>query len=291
MAVASPTADVVPADRKIYALRDATATVRSLPLIVSSIMSKKLAVETEAIVLDVKVGEGAFFTTLDQARAFANAAIALGERFGRRVRCVLTAMDRPLGRTVGNLLEVEEAIATLRGDGPPDFVALCTEVAAQMVLAAQPASDVDALRRNATEKLKDGGALAVFERWVLAQGGDLSAVVDGRVAYASRQLEVVAKRSGHVSRVHALAVGHLAMELGAGRETKESDVDHTAGIVFDVQVGDRVEAGQRIAVLHTNRDGDAAIWADALRDTVELSAEPVLVAHPVIAVIGGAETN
>ncbi len=286
MAVASPTADVVPADKKIYALRDATATVRSLPLIVSSIMSKKLAVETEAIVLDVKVGEGAFFETLEEARAFAHAAIALGERFSRRVRCVLTAMDRPLGRSVGNLLEVEEAIATLRGEGPADLVEVCTEVAAQMVMAADPSADPAVIRRRVAEQLRDGGGFTVFDHWVAAQGGDLEAIVTGAVPHAKRLIEVTAAADGHVARVHALAVGRLAMTLGAGRATKEDVINHAAGIVFDVAVGDQVHAGDTLALLHTDIEGDETPWIEALRDAVELSAQPVAVTSPIIEVIG-----
>ncbi len=286
MAVAGPTADVVPADKRMYALRDASGTVRSLPLIVSSIMSKKLAVETEAIVLDVKVGEGAFFTTLDAAREFARAAIALGHGFGRRVRCVLTAMDRPLGRAVGNLLEVDEAIATLRGEGPADFVEVCIEVAAQMVLAAAPESDPVTVRRRVTEQLRDGAAFTVFDHWVATQGGDLEAVITGRVPHAGRIIPVTATAGGNVARVHALAIGQLAMMLGAGRATKDDVIDHAAGIVFDVSVGDHVEPGQTIANLHTNKADDATAWTEVLRGAVELTDAPVVVGSPVIDVIG-----
>ena len=291
MAVASPTVAVVPADRKLYALRDASATVRSLPLIVSSIMSKKLAVATEAIVLDVKVGEGAFFPTLAEAREFAAAAITLGEGFGRRIRCVLTAMDRPLGRTVGNLLEVEEAIATLRGEGPSDLVELCVEVAAQMVMAAVPETDPALIRRRAAEQLRDGAGFTVFDHWVASQGGDLEAVITGHVAHARHQIEVHAESAGYVQSVHALAVGQLAMGLGAGRATKADSIDHAAGIVFDVTVGDQVTVGRRIAVLHTNRDADADGWQAALRGAVVLGGEPVAATSPIIEVIGAGVTT
>lgn len=287
VAVASPTGDIVPADRKLYALRDATATVQSMPLIASSIMSKKLAVATDAIVLDVKVGEGAFFPTIEIAREFAALAIAIGSSFGRRVRCVLTSMDRPLGRAVGNTLEVAEAIATLRGNGPQDLVSLCIEVATQMVLATDPLANATTVRKRITEQLASGGAFTVFDHWIGRQGGDLEPLVTGRQPQAGRQLDVVALGDGHISRIHALAIGRLAMALGAGRETKEDSVDHTAGIVLDVALGDHVTAGQRLGVLHTNRSGDELQWQQALVSAIELSASSVAVHDPVLEVIGG----
>jgi len=284
MAVSGPTADVVPADRRMYALRDATATVPSLPLIVSSIMSKKLAVETQALVLDVKVGEGAFFGDVRAARAFAEAAIRLGADFGRRVRCVLTAMDRPLGFAVGNSLEVAEAIATVRGDGPHDFVEVCVTIAAHMLEASGVIPDEREARALVTEQLRSGAALTTMRGWIKAQGGDAD-VVDTGFPAATRQIAVTAEKDGRVERVRALAVGRLAMQLGAGRERKEDAIDHAAGLVLAARVGDEVRRGDTLATLHTNRDGDDAVWVTALRDAVPLTAAAVEVASPILDLI------
>ena len=284
LAVASPNADIVPADKRFYALRDATATVPSVPLIASSIMSKKLAVETEAIVLDVKVGEGAFFADLATAREFARIAISLGRGFGRVVRCVLTAMDRPLGYAVGNTLEVMEAVRALRGEGPSDFVEVCTAVSAQMLGAAGVVTDEAVARSRVAQVIADGSALAVMRRWIEAQGGD-PGFIDQGFPEASRRIEVTALADGWVGSVHALAIGRLAMQLGAGRETKEDEIDHSAGIVFRVRVGDQVRQGDVLAVLHTNRSGDEQAWVAALRGAVVLQAEAMAPASPILGVM------
>jgi pyrimidine-nucleoside phosphorylase len=284
LAVASPNADIVPADKRFYALRDATATVPSVPLIASSIMSKKLAVETAAIVLDVKVGKGAFFADLAAAREFARIAISLGRGFGRTVRCVLTAMDRPLGFAVGNALEVLEAVRTLRGEGPGDFVEVCTAVTAQMLGAAGIIADETEARRRVAEVLAGGTGVSVMRRWVEAQGGD-SGFIDRGFPEAGRRIEVTATADGWVSSVHALEIGRLAMQLGAGRETKEDVIDHSAGIVFTRTVGDEVRRGEPLAVLHTNRDGDEQAWVDALRRAVVLDREPVDPGSPILEVM------
>ena len=284
MAVAAATADVVPADKKMYALRDVTATVPSLPLIVSSVMSKKLAIATDAIVLDVKVGEGAFFATEPEARLFGEQAVALGHSFERQVRCVLTAMDKPLGRAVGNHLEVAEAIATLRGQGPDDFTDLCVTVAAEMIVAVGIA-DEDTARARVAEALTDGTALATFEAWIAAQGGDLEAFA--AAAPASRQIVVNAESDGVVEAVHALAVGRLAMRLGAGRETKEDVIDLAAGIVLSVAPGQRVRKGDPLAALHTNRTGDDSLWSRDLRAAIAIGNSERPPAPVVIDVIRG----
>ena len=279
VAVAAPTGDIVPADRRMYALRDATGTVESLPLIASSIMSKKLAVGTDAIVLDVKVGEGGFFPDVERGRAFATTAIALGAGFGRRVRCLITAMERPLGRAVGNALEVREAMATLRGEGPADFTELCSTVAGEMVLACGLANDAGSARDLVRQRLQGGDARRVFEEWISAQGGELATFE--RLPEAARQIEVTAAAAGHVSAVHAREIGHLAMLLGAGRERKEDGIDHAAGIVLEAGIGDAVTPGAVLATLHTNRPGDSSGWELMARSAFEVS-EHAVARPPVI---------
>jgi pyrimidine-nucleoside phosphorylase len=278
--VASPTADIVPADRQIYALRDVTSTVASLPLGVSSIMSKKLAVKTDAIVLDVKVGEGALFPTLEEARAFGLAAKEVGSRFGRAVRCVLSSMDQPLGRAVGNLLEVREAIATLQGEGPPDLVEVAMTVATEMVLAADPSRNAEEVREGVVENLSGGAAHTVFERWIARQGGDLMRISEA-VGGGADSIPVTARESGYVTQIHARAIGRLAMALGAGRPAKGATIDPSAGVLLDVSVGDAVAAGDRLARLYTAGEERPDRWVEAARNAIALSPDPPR-PHPLI---------
>lgn len=283
LAVASPTARLVPADQRLYALRDATATVPSLGLIVSSIMSKKLAVATDAIVLDVKVGAGAFFATPAEARAFAEAAVALGESFHRRVHCVLTSMSHPLGRAIGNALEIREAIAVLHGGGPADLIEVCTAVAAEMVVAAGLAPDRETAAIAVTASLRDGRAWDAFRRFVTAQGGDLEAF-EGAPA-AERRIDVAAPATGWLVGLDAAALGRVAMALGAGRERKDDSIDPAAGITLHCSVGDYVEAGQPILSLATNRGGDPSGWVDAAVSAVGLAGRAPLPQSPIIDVL------
>src|SRR5690349_7388473 len=245
IAVAGQTADLVPADRRMYALRDVTATVPSIPLIATSIMSKKVAAGAARLVLDVKVGEGAFMPDLTAARELAEAMRRLGELAGLPTTCMLTGMEEPLGCAVGNALEVEEAVRTLAGDGPPDLTELC------LVAAGLMTGD-----RGAAERaLASGAALEAFRRWVAAQGGD----PDAELPRAPVVVDVPAPRSGVVRRCHALGIGLAAMRLGAGRARKEDAVDHAVGVVVRAKAGDRVEAGRPLATLHarTAPDTDA----------------------------------
>jgi len=254
MAIVGQTADLVPADKKLYALRDVTATVDIVSLIASSIMSKKLAAGAQAIVLDVKVGDGAFMKTLDDARALAEQMREIGTRAGREVTCLLTDMDQPLGRAVGNALEVDEARDTIRGDGPADFTELVLDASARLLAYSDLGIDVDEGRRRAQAAVDDGSALETYERWIRAQGGDPDPSV---LEQAPVQMPVAAPRDGVVSRVGALAVGNAALELGAGRRTKEEPIDHAVGVLCFAKRGDTVLAGDDLAEVHARDDESA----------------------------------
>ncbi len=259
VAIVGQTANLVPADKKLYALRDVTATVDIVPLIASSIMSKKLAAGADAIVLDVKVGDGAFMKTVDDARELARVMIEIGVRAGREVTCLLTDMDQPLGRAVGNALEVVEARDTVRGDGPADFTALVLDASARLLAYSDLGIDVDEGRRRAEAALADGSALEAYERWIRAQGGDPDPDVLER-APVLRQ--VPAPRDGIVTRLGALDVGIAGLELGAGRRAKADVVDHAVGVLCFAKRGDTVLAGDDLAEIHA-RDEDAADRAAA----------------------------
>jgi pyrimidine-nucleoside phosphorylase len=259
MAIVGQTADLVPADKKLYALRDVTATVDIVPLIASSIMSKKLAAGADAIVLDVKVGDGAFMKTLDDARMLAEQMREIGQRAGREVTCLLTDMDQPLGRAVGNALEVDEARDTIRGDGPADFTELVLDACARLLAYSDLGIDVDEGRRRAEGAVEDGSALETYERWIRAQGGDPDPSILER---APVQVPVAAPREGVVTRVGALAVGNAALELGAGRRAKDDPVDHAVGVLCFAKRGDTVLAGDDLAEVHA-RDDQAASRAVA----------------------------
>jgi pyrimidine-nucleoside phosphorylase len=254
LAIVGQSADLVPADKKLYALRDVTATIDIVPLIASSIMSKKIAGGADVIVLDVKVGDGAFMRTLDEARRLSEVMIDLGTRAGREVVCLLTDMDQPLGRAVGNGLEIREAVATISGDGPPDFSELVLDACTRLLARSDLGIDVTEGRRRAEAAVADGSALAAYERWIRAQGGDpsLDAIEAAPVVRV-----VESPRDGVVERVGALAVGVAALELGAGRRTKADPVDHAVGVVCLAKRGDVVTAGDPLAEVHA-RDGHSA---------------------------------
>jgi len=259
MAIVGQTANLVPADKKLYALRDVTATVDIVPLIASSIMSKKLAAGAQAIVLDVKVGDGAFMKTLDDARVLAEVMREIGTMAGREVTCLLTDMEQPLGRAVGNALEVHEARDTVRGDGPADFTELVLDAAARLLAYSDLGIDVEEGRRRADAAVQDGSALDVYERWIRAQGGDPD---PGALEQAPVRRVVPAPRDGVVTRLGAFDVGVAALELGAGRLTKADPVDHAVGILCFAKRGDTVLEGDDLAEVHA-RDDDAAERAAA----------------------------
>jgi len=263
VAVAAQTADVVPADKRLYTLRDVTATVPAIPLIATSIMSKKLAAGASRLLLDVKVGEGAFMPDLRSAQDLAETMMRLGQAEGMPTTCMLSTMDEPLGRAVGNALEVDEAVATLEGRGPDDVTALCLEAAALMV------GDTAAVERA----LHSGAARETFDAWIRAQGGD----PDAPRPRAPHITEVTADRAGWVERCHSRAVGDAAMRLGAGRAHKEDTIDPAVGIVVQAKRGDRVEAGQALARVHSRGpvDEDAVRACFTIVDR-EVRAEPII---------------
>jgi pyrimidine-nucleoside phosphorylase len=270
LAIVGTSADLVPADKNLYGLRDVTATVDIVPLIASSIMSKKIAAGAHAIVLDVKVGDGAFMKTLEDARILAEQMVDLGHRAGREVVCLLTDMDQPLGEAVGNALEVREAVATITGDGPEDFSELVLEACARLLALSDLGVDLEEGRRLAENAVTGGSALQAYERWITAQGGDpdLSSLPSAPV-----REEVSAGRDGIVTRLGALAVGVAALELGAGRRRKEDSVDHSVGIVCRAKRGSTVSAGQVLAEIHARDDTSAARAAEAVLAAYELGEE------------------
>ncbi len=269
IAIVGQSGDLVPADKKLYALRDVTATVDIVPLIASSIMSKKLAAGAEAMVLDVKVGDGAFMKTLEDARILAEQMIDLGRRAGREVVCLLTDMDQPLGAAVGNALEIREAVATVRGNGPPDLTELVLDASARLLALSDLGIDVDEGRRRAEAVVADGSALAAYERWVSAQGGDPAVAV---LPVAPVVREVVAPDAGAVTRLGALAIGVAALELGAGRRTKADVIDHAVGVVCRAKRGDRVASGDVLAEVHAADAKTAAVATDAVLAAYEIGA-------------------
>jgi pyrimidine-nucleoside phosphorylase len=232
-----------------------TATVDNVSLIAASIMSKKIAAGADAIVLDVKVGDGAFMKTLEDARELAQMMLELGRHAGREVACVLTDMDQPLGQAVGNALEIRETIATLRGEGPTDFTELVLAACAHLLAFSDLELDEEAGRERAAVAIEDGSALALYDRWIAAQGGDPS---EGALPNAPVVREVAAPHDGHVTGIGAVAVGMAALRLGAGRRTKDDTIDHAVGVRCLKKRGDRVTAGDVLAEVHARDDTSAA---------------------------------
>jgi pyrimidine-nucleoside phosphorylase len=267
LAIVGQTSDLVPADKKLYALRDVTATVDNVQLIAASIMSKKIAAGANAIVLDVKVGDGAFMKTVAEARSLAETMIELGTRAGRRVACLLSDMDQPLGRAVGNALEILEARATLRGEGPPDFTELVLQASGHLLAFSDLDIDATEGRRRAEQTLRDGSALELYERWVRAQGGDPREDVLSRAPVVH---QVPAPGGGYVHALRALPVGIAALELGAGRVSKDDVIDHAVGIVCLRKRGDTVQQGEPLAEIHARDEAGAAAAAAAVLAAYEL---------------------
>ncbi len=266
IAIAGQTADLAPADKKLYALRDVTGTVDQMSLIASSIMSKKLASGSDAIVLDVKTGNGAFMKTIEDARALAEAMVSIGTMAGKRTAAVITDMDQPLGYAVGNSLEVIEAIDTLRGEGPEDLREVVFALGSVMLQLAGKTSDGAAARRMLEHAIADGSALRKLAEFVGAQGGDPAAVYDtSLLPAASDTLTVTAERDGYVQRILAEEIGIACMSLGGGRETKESAIDLSAGIVLKKKNGDPVRTGDPLAVLYGNDAARLARAAEQVR--------------------------
>ncbi|MBW8352143.1 pyrimidine-nucleoside phosphorylase [Bacillus sp. IITD106] len=255
IAVIGQSGNLTPADKKIYSLRDVTATVNSIPLIASSIMSKKIAAGADAIVLDVKVGAGAFMKKLDDARELANAMMEIGSQVGRKTLAVISNMEQPLGYAVGNALEIKEAIETLQGKGPADLHELCLVLGSKMVVLGGKADTEEEARSMLEEVIENGKALQVFKQFLSAQGGDASVVDDvKKLPQAQFQIPVKATESGYVTRIIADEIGVAAMLLGAGRATKESEIDLSVGIVLHKKIGDAVEVGEPIATIYSNTE-------------------------------------
>jgi pyrimidine-nucleoside phosphorylase len=277
--ITGQSADLAPADGKLYALRDVTATVPSLPLIASSIMSKKLAAGANVIVLDVKTGSGAFMREPDAARELARVMVDIGSAAGRRMAAVVSDMSQPLGRAVGNALEVSEALDTLEGHGPPEFADFAIELASLIV---ELASNGGAGRREVEDALRSGRGREAFRRMVRTQGGDTAGFDDRQQLPRARvQRSLVSDSDGYIARVDALTVAHASSALGAGRERKGERIDLSVGIVLGVRVGDKVSRGQALATLHGNDDRRLAEAERILHGAVAISTESV-VARPLI---------
>ncbi len=286
VAVVAQSAEVVPADRLLYALRDVTATVDALPLIASSIMCKKLAAGADAIVLDVKTGGGAFMRETNAAVELARAMVEIGRGAGRRMAALVTDMDGPLGHAIGNALEVREAVDTLRGHGPDDFTTLCLELAGRMLLLGDKAATAEEGVARARRALDDGAALRVFQQLIAAQGGPPD--FDGAgLSEAPVQIAVTAPADGYIRRVDALALGVLARDLGAGRATKSDAIDPAVGLIVHRKAGDRIRRGDVLVTLHTGqRDASTlATWEARCRDAFAIGAaapEPRPLIHAVL---------
>ena len=282
VAIVGQTDEIAPADRRLYALRDVTGTIDSIPLIAASIMSKKLAVGIDALVLDVKCGEGAFMRNLDDASALAQAMLDIGRAMGCRVQALITDMNQPLGHAVGNAIEVAEAIATLKGRGPRDVESLSLELTARMVWMSGLASTLDAARSAARGALTSGAGLARLRRLVEAQGGDPSVCDDTqRLPRAKHAAVIRATSDGRLARIACRTVGEVAQRLGAGRETLASRIDPTAGVVIHKKIGDLVIADEPLATLYAN---DAAL-IDACRQLLTTALEVAREAPPPVALV------
>jgi len=254
VAVIGQSGNITPADKKLYGLRDVTATVNSIPLIASSIMSKKIASGADAIVLDVKTGNGAFMKTLEESISLAQAMVEIGNQVGRETIAIITGMDQPLGLAIGNALEVKEAISTLQGKGPKDLEELCLILGAYMLVLGKKAPSYEEGRQMLAVCLHNGGGLNKFKQFVAEQGGDIR-VVDqpDLLPGASQCLPVFSTAEGYISEIQAEAIGKAAMMLGAGRETKGSVIDPGAGLVLAKKVGEKIAAGDLLAELYTNK--------------------------------------
>lgn len=273
---------LVPADGKLYALRDVTATVNSLPLIASSIMSKKIAGGADAIVLDVKVGSGAFMETLDRARALAQLMIDIGHGVGRKVTALLSGMDQPLGNAVGNALEVREAIDCLQGAGPQDLTEHCLAVAAEMLVLGALADSPAQARAIAERQLATQSALLKFEEWIAAQGGDARVTRQpGLLPQAPYQQTVTASAAGYLERLDARAFGLACVHLGGGRQRKEDAIDPAVGITLHAKIGTPVAVGQPLYTIHAQTADQAAAVAEQLSPAIRIAPTPV-VAPPLL---------
>ncbi|MEW9671039.1 pyrimidine-nucleoside phosphorylase [Ammoniphilus sp. 3BR4] len=276
VAVAGQSGNLTPADKKLYGLRDVTATVNSIPLIASSIMSKKIASGADAIVLDVKTGDGAFMKTLEGSKELARTMVEIGQHVGRNTVAVISDMNQPLGFAVGNALEVKEAIDTLRGKGPKDLTELCLVLGAHMVVLAQKEANYEEAYNRLKQILDSGDAVSKMKEFIHAQGGNPD-VVDHpeKLPQAQQQIEVKAASSGFIKSIKAEEIGHIAMMLGAGRKTKDDIIDLAVGVVLKKKVGDPVQAGEVLAVLHANGEEEHAELVQKTTEAYTIDPNPV----------------
>ena len=276
LALGAATEEFAPADRKLYALRDVTATVESIPLITASIMSKKLAEGIDGLVLDVKTGSGAFMQKLENARALATSLVNTGTAHGKRVHALITDMSQPLGNAVGNALEVIESVETLKGRGPRDLVELCRELTAHMLLLGNVTDSLDEARARYDSAIASGQALERFARVVAEQGGNPRALEDySLLPQAQFEDSVVAREDGYIAGLEARVMGVASMILGAGRDRSDATIDPAVGLVFEKKVGDAVRAGERVCILYSN-DRSRVPWAlDMIREAIAISPDPV----------------
>lgn len=284
VAVIGQSGNLTPADKKLYALRDVTGTVNSIPLIASSIMSKKIAAGADAIVLDVKTGSGAFMKTLDDAEALAHAMVRIGNNVGRNTMAIISDMSQPLGNAFGNALELKEAIATLKGNGPKDLTELVLTLGSQMVVLAEQATSLDEARQMLIDAIKTGKALNKFKTFLSNQGGDDS-IVDSpeKLPSAKYQVEFKAKKDGYITEIIANEIGVASMMLGAGRQTKEDVIDLGVGIVLNKKVGEHVEKGENILTIHTNtKEIDDILYKLDNSITIESKGEAPTLIHKII---------
>ena len=284
VAVIGQSGNLTPADKKLYALRDVTGPVDSIPLIASSIMSKKIAAGADAIVLDVKTGSGAFMKTLDDAEALAHAMVRIGNNVGRNTMAIISDMSQPLGNAIGNALELKEAIATLKGNGPKDLTELVLTLGSQMVVLAEQATSLDEARQMLIDAIKTGKALNKFKTFLSNQGGDDSIVNSPeKLPSAKYQVEFKAKKDGYITEIIANEIGVASMMLGAGRQTKEDVIDLGVGIVLNKKVGEHVEKGENILTIHTNtKEIDDILYKLDNSITIESKGEAPTLIHKII---------
>lgn len=275
LVIAGQSANLAPADKQLYSLRDVTGTVESIPLIAASVMCKKLASGADCIVLDVKAGRGAFMKTVDDARDLAQRMVAIGQRAGRRVAAVITSMDQPLGYAIGNALEVKEAIETLHGRGPQDFIRLCLLLGAQLVLLAGKAADAASAERLLRDALETGAAWEKFRSFVANQGGDVAVIDDPRLLPEATAVQpVFAQHDGYVTGIDALELGLVTSDLGGGRQRKGDLIDPGVGIVLERKVGDAVAKGAPVATIHASQSRDIERVRARVEAAFEIGAEP-----------------
>ncbi|MDD4297929.1 MAG: pyrimidine-nucleoside phosphorylase [Ruminiclostridium sp.] len=274
IAVAGQTGNLAPADKKLYALRDVTGTVDNISLIASSIMSKKLASGADAIVLDVKIGSGAFMKTTEDAKLLAKAMVNIGKGAGRKIVALLTEMDRPLGLNIGNALEVIEAVEVLKGGGPSDLIEVCNELASNILMLCGTGS-MDECRELANNAIVSGAAYKKFLEMVVKQGGDPSTIEDmSKLPIAAVKVEWKAEQAGYISKMQAEKLGIASLLLGAGRKTKTDIIDPSAGIILNKKTGDRIEKGEMIAVLHTSKANCVPDAIRVLNDSIYINEKP-----------------